>query len=425
MKKLLLNFIVSLFCLLLAVAQVLATEYTEAANDLQVEWVAGDGTDVYNFTGDNVQAIRSERGFATVNITGTGSVVADNCSEHGCPGQYFNGQFTDAFAGADATTLAQHYPPWYGIRYPSTASNCALNGGGAVSCDHVAAPYSNATDYKFKKDIVYSIDMTIDAGTKAGVYFKAADTTAGTLDLVEAYVDLATNKVELKKYVNNTATTPLSAAVTYVAGATLKLISADGIKWIVVYNGSQVGTEQTLSEASLDSSVAGFFATSVATTFDNWKAGRWQLGPELVTNGDGESFTGWNATNADLSAIVSGGAIGNCFKIFDSADASPYIVQVITLAQGKQYSASLRSKVGTAGVKYLAYLGSFSFPNIYINPTGAALDSFQSTWTKNTKVITTTPAEADVLGAIAVVTNAEAGTQAYGFLDEISIREIQ
>jgi hypothetical protein len=408
MKKLLLNFIVSLFCLLLAVAQVLATEYTEAANNLQVEWVAGDGTDVYNFTGDNVQAIRSERGFATVNITGTGSVVADNCSEHGCPGQYFNGQFADAFAGADATTLAQHYPPWYGIRYPSTASNCVI-ASGAVACtpvlgserltngtfttwsgdnatgwnnataesgtDYITesssaalivsdggwgihqtiatdewrlysgncttytsgrlAVYnvgsildppiafdaagrktgikkatgdntlwifsypatanmvvddmsvkgliwstflSNVTDYKFKTEVKYSADLTIADGDIAMIAFKVGDLTAGSEDFCRVELNKGTGKVELKKAVAGTETTPLSAEVTYVAGATLLVqtdaTDTDGTKWEVYYNGSQVGTDQTLNEASLNSAVAGFMATSASTTFDNWKAGK-------------------------------------------------------------------------------------------------------------------------------------------------------
>lgn len=399
MKKLLLNFIVSLFCLLLAVTQVLATEYTEAANDLQVEWVAGDGTDVYNFTGNNVQAIRSERGFATVNITGTGSVVADNCTEHGCPGAYFNGQFADAFAGPVGTTLAQHYPPWYGIRYPSTASNCLITSG-AVACtpvlgseiiangtfdadtnwikgtgwsiaDGVAtsdnsqtatsyftndavigsgkwilgkavtiksagsgyfnfltsagtyigatlgtanvvniiktvattSPYlssgadiagtvddasikeviwstflSNITDYKFKTEVKYSADITAADGDIAMIAFKAGDLTAGSEDFCRVGLNKGTGKVELKKVVAGNETTPLSAAVTYVAGATLLVqtdaTDTDGTKWEVYYNGSQVGTDQTLNEASLNSAVAGFMATSASTTFDNWKAGK-------------------------------------------------------------------------------------------------------------------------------------------------------
>lgn len=413
MKKLLLNFIVSLFCLLLAVVQVLATEYTEAANNLQVEWVAGDGTDVYNFTGDNVQAIRSERGHATVNITGANSVVVDNCSDDGCPGAYFNGQFTDAFAGADGTTLAQHYPPWYGIRYPSTASNCVI-ASGAVSCTPVLGseliangdfaswsgdnpdnwiigytedadsyitevdgaariysaagamgmrqnyiapsgkwiltqadeiiidPYvnmsngsmtvaylplvnqsakvsyialqpssitdrnfwifggslsfdvtvddvsvkeviwstflSNVTDYKFKTEVKYSADITLADGDIAMIAFKVGDLTAGSEDFCRVELNKGTGKVELKKVVAGTPTTPLSAAVTYVAGATLLVrtdaTDTDGTKWEVYYNGSQVGTDQTLNEASLNSAVAGFMATSASTTFDNWKAGK-------------------------------------------------------------------------------------------------------------------------------------------------------
>ena len=431
MKKLLLNFIVSLFCLLLAVAQVLAAEYTEAANDLQVEWVAGDGTDVYNFTGNNVQLIRSERGVATVNITGTGSVVADNCTEHGCPGAYFNGQFTDSFAGADATTLAQHYPPWYGVRYPSTASNCVI-ASGAVACDHSTALYSNATDYKFKTEVKYSVDLTIAAGTKAGIYFKAGDTTSGSLDLVQVYVDLATNKCELVKYVANTATTPLSAAVTYSAGATLSVMSADGIKWIVVYNGSQVGTEQTLSEASLDSSVAGFMATSASTTFDNWKAGRWQLGSELVTNGTGESLTGWNtALRGDLSSVVPNGAIGNCFKLSETSDATVMIVSAdVVLEAGKTYIFSERVKVGSAGLKWADYLGGLTAGNFLINPSrsdiGASTDALPSEWTKHSRVINIpVAASADVTGAILLQDSGGGGATEFSYRDEISIREIQ
>ena len=133
---------------------------------------------------------------------------------------------------------------------------------------------SNVTDYKFKTEVVYSIDPTIADGDIAGIAFKVGDLTAGSEDFCRVELNKGTGKVELKKVVAGTETTPLSAAVTYSAGATLLVMSADGIKWIVVYNGSQVGTEQTINEASLDSSVAGFMATSASTTFDNWKAGK-------------------------------------------------------------------------------------------------------------------------------------------------------
>lgn len=555
MKKLLLNFIVSLFCLLLAVAQVLATEYTEAANNLQVEWVAGDGTDVYNFTGDNAQLIRSER-FVTVNITGANSVVVDNCSEHGCPGQYFNGQFTDAFAGADATTLAQHYPPWYGIRYPSTASNCVITSG-AVACtpvlgsellvdpgfddaskwsnaifygvgwsvsggtanidnsqtqlsylfyshDNVSVPgkyylcgitatetagsgtfgtnvgnqsiygyasssgireniikstvlmkpsiyvnagwegsfddftvkeviwstfLSNVTDYKFKTEVKYSADLTIADGDIAMIAFKVGDLTAGSEDFCRVELNKGTGKVELKKVVAGTPTTPLSAAVTYSAGATLSVMSADGIKWVVVYNGSQVGTEQTISEASLDSSVAGFMATSASTTFDNWKAGRWQLGSELVTNGDGESLTGWTTTNGDLSSVVAGGAIGNCFKVSETDYGTSVIDSVVTFEAGKYYAFSVRVKRGSAGLFWTLVHRLTSLGNTYLNPSGLAIatstDAPPTDWVKYARVAGFPAGTADVIGIIRAEDSGGSGAAEYTYFDEISIREIQ
>lgn len=289
MKKLLLNFIASVFCFFLAVAMTLAAEYTDATDNLTVEWLAGDGTDIYyNLTGDNVVAIRSERGHATVNITGTGSRVVDNCSDDGCPTQYFNGQFSDTFSGADGTTLAQHYPPWYGVRWPSTASNCVITSG-KVACTPAEEPatwqsrLSNVVPNPFGTSFYLWTKATIDNDTYYLMAFKITDLTDSEEDFCYIKLDETDGSLVIYTVIAGVETSVFSAMVTYSADAQLEIWSSDGGVFNIYYDDVRIG-DVTIDNAELSGSSVAFYSESATTVFSEWSFGRFAV--ESLTGSD-------------------------------------------------------------------------------------------------------------------------------------------
>jgi hypothetical protein len=110
-------------------------------------------------------------------------------------------------------------------------------------------------------DALVSADLVVSAGTQAGVVISYTDTTS----LVIGYHDRV--KAHLDKCVSGTWTSLINTAATYSANATLS-VSKTGTTYALTYNGTQVGTNQTIT--GLSGTKQGMFSTSALNTVDNF-----------------------------------------------------------------------------------------------------------------------------------------------------------
>jgi hypothetical protein len=111
------------------------------------------------------------------------------------------------------------------------------------------------------------VEVTLTAGTQAGIVVNL-DSAATPANFVIAYHD-GTN-VHLDKVVGGTYTSLINTAVAYSAGAKVK-ITKNGTTYKLFYNGTQRGTNQTISDAGIVSNtIHGLFTTYSATIFDNF-----------------------------------------------------------------------------------------------------------------------------------------------------------
>lgn len=114
---------------------------------------------------------------------------------------------------------------------------------------------------------IWDAAVTVASGYQGGMWLNWDGNSDGTQDCVEAIVDRSQGTARLSKYVAGTLTNNIiSAAITYSAGATLRVVRV-GNSVALYYNGTQVGTTQTISDAGITSQT-GFtaFATDPAAT---------------------------------------------------------------------------------------------------------------------------------------------------------------
>jgi len=115
-----------------------------------------------------------------------------------------------------------------------------------------------------------SAAITRTAGTQAG-FAARVDDPANPANFIVAYLDGAGN-VKVDKCVAGTYTNVISGAVTYVAGQTLRLVCS-GNSVSAYYNGTQVGSTVTVSDAGIVSNTRhGKFSTYASNTLANYVA---------------------------------------------------------------------------------------------------------------------------------------------------------
>ncbi len=137
----------------------------------------------------------------------------------------------------------------------------------------LASLFSTVSETTVNK--VVSTDVTLTPGTQAGVVLNL-DNADNPQNFVIAYHD-GTNAY-LEKNVNGTYTSLINTAATYVEGAEIKVLKKDNV-YKLVYNGIQIGSDQTISDASIvDNTLHGLFSTYSGNTFSNFK---------ITTNLDG------------------------------------------------------------------------------------------------------------------------------------------
>jgi len=116
------------------------------------------------------------------------------------------------------------------------------------------------------QDVVASADLTVVAGTQAGMVI-CLDSAANPQNFLHPYHN-GTNAI-LEKCVAGTYTTLISAAATYAANAPI-VVHKDGTKVRLYYNNALIGTEQTVSDAGIiNNKLHGKFSTYVGNTIDN------------------------------------------------------------------------------------------------------------------------------------------------------------
>ena len=104
--------------------------------------------------------------------------------------------------------------------------------------------------------------------TQAGLVLNLDD-AATPANFVIAYLDGLGN-CKLDKCVAGTYTNVISAAVTYVSGAQIRVIK-DGTSYRLFYNNLAVGAVSTISDAGIvDNTLHGLFSTYSGNTFDNF-----------------------------------------------------------------------------------------------------------------------------------------------------------
>lgn len=119
-------------------------------------------------------------------------------------------------------------------------------------------------------DCDLSAAVTRTAGTQAGLCARL-DSATSPANFIIAYLDGAGN-VKADKCVGGTYTNIISGAVTYAAGRVLRLVCA-GNDVSCYYNGVQVGSTQTVSDAGIVSNVRhGKFSTYASNTLANYVA---------------------------------------------------------------------------------------------------------------------------------------------------------
>ncbi|KKU59050.1 MAG: hypothetical protein UX82_C0029G0001, partial [Microgenomates group bacterium GW2011_GWE1_47_12] len=129
------------------------------------------------------------------------------------------------------------------------------------------------------EDVVISTDVTAEIINPAGIVTNldnASSPTAGIVVYVKRHPTAASSTVYIDKFTTETTWTNLtSGTVTYVEGAQLRVITwhsdANTLKVRVYYNGTIVGTEQTITDASIISNTKhGLFSTYLGNSFDNF-----------------------------------------------------------------------------------------------------------------------------------------------------------
>lgn len=134
---------------------------------------------------------------------------------------------------------------------------------GVRSCSALDTGIGISTVDCGKADVLHFVKLTRSAGN-VGVVVRYASAT----NYVYAYHD-GTN-VTLRKVVNGTDSQVLApTAAAYAAGADMCIICY-GTKFRVFYNLAAVGSEQTISDATLQSGTGvGLYTTNTGNTFDN------------------------------------------------------------------------------------------------------------------------------------------------------------
>lgn len=194
-------------------------------------------------------------------------------------------------------------------------------------------------------DVVVSADVTMTAGTQAGLVTNL-DSTSSPANFLIAYHD-GTN-VHLDKNVGGTYTSLINTAATYSAGATLRVItytSSGSLKVRVYYNNALIGSEQTVSDAGIISNTKhGLFSTYSGNSFDNFTLFARGTGAEY-TSAPFEELTATRDTSTYYAGgasakLVADGTDANYLQSVNVGDTSTYTLIAYAYTDGSAVTSS-------------------------------------------------------------------------------------
>ncbi len=196
--------------------------------------------------------------------------------------------------------------------------------------------FSTVTEATVNK--IISAGVTLTAGTQAGLVLNL-DSASTPANFVIAYHD--GTSVHLDKNVGGTYTSLINTAAAYVAGATLKVAKVGNV-YKLIYNGAQIGADQTISDAGIvNNTLQGLFSTYASNSFTNFL---------ITTNLDGTSAepTGGVRTVVDSTNKVSIGSGVLNFSGGLSGYADPGIrYGSVTRSAGKMMVSQITPNTGT------------------------------------------------------------------------------
>lgn len=120
-------------------------------------------------------------------------------------------------------------------------------------------------------DVIAQVDLAVVRANPAGLVLNLDD-AAAPANFVIAFHDGV--KAQLWKCVAGTYTSVISANAVYAANATLRVVKS-GTSYSLYYNGNQIGTTQTISDAGIiNNTLHGLFSTYASNTMDDYRLER-------------------------------------------------------------------------------------------------------------------------------------------------------
>ena len=134
--------------------------------------------------------------------------------------------------------------------------------GGVAAASALSGGRAIATADCGKADVVATVECTLSSGTQSIIVRWASESNFVQLRLTPT-------NLQLVKVVAGVETIVQNSAVTVAAGAPVRL-TCEGTKFRCYYNNALVGSEQTISDAALQSPTAiGLRTDNTGNTFDN------------------------------------------------------------------------------------------------------------------------------------------------------------
>jgi len=169
-------------------------------------------------------------------------------------------QYTDTFRGVTGAN--------FGFKRSSSSTSIYADD---ISVKSFLLPSLFSTKETSSKIVTASAGITVADGTQAGIVTNL-DSQNNPQNFVVAYYDAKDGAYAyLEKVVNGVYTTLIKASVSYQAGAVIKLVrNSEG--YSLFYNGAQVGTTQTITDAGIiNNTIHGLFSTYATNSFTNFE----------------------------------------------------------------------------------------------------------------------------------------------------------
>lgn len=178
-----------------------------------------------------------------------------------------------------------------------------------------------------KADVIASTNITLTAGTQAGLVLNL-DSTSNPQNFVLVYHDGINVKVD--KSVNGTYTTVASTLSSYDGGGELRVIKYGNL-YRIYYKNNYIGAaERTISDASIVSNtIHGLFSTYSGNTFDNFTLFARGTGNEY-SSAPFEELTVSRDTSVKYAGtasakLIAGGTDANFLQSLNVGDTNTYV----------------------------------------------------------------------------------------------------